>query len=195
MKPYSSACDQNRDPILAVIEPLLTNCKTVLEIGSGTGQHAIYFAEKMPHLNWQCSDQAQYHEGINAWLAATNLNNIQAPFILDVSQTWDDFAVDAIFSANTAHIMNNTQVQALFTGVAQSLKAQGHFILYGPFNYEGKFTSASNANFDIWLKNNDSNSGICDFETLNQWATDLGLILQKDYPMPANNRILHWQKI
>jgi len=194
MKPYSESCDQNRDPILTIIAPLLNKCKTVLEIGSGTGQHAVYFAQKMPHLVWQCSDQVEYHAGIAAWLTEAQLDNLRSPLPLDVSQPWPELNVDAVFSANTAHIMSHHQVRDLFDGVANCLNDGGHFILYGPFNYQGQYTSASNARFDDWLKSRDPHSAIRDFEALNQWATELGLILKNDYAMPANNRILHWQK-
>ena len=194
MKPYSESCYQNQDPILDIIDPIFKNCKTVLEIGSGTGQHAVYFAKKMPHLTWQCSDQAQHHAGINAWLTEAKLSNVYSPLLLEVSQPWPELSVDAVFSANTAHIMHHHQVLNLFEGGANYLSAGGHFILYGPFNYQGQYTSASNARFDEWLKSRDSQSAIRNFEELNQWATKLGLILQNDYAMPANNRILHWQK-
>lgn len=194
-KPYSESCEQNQEPILSVITPLLENCNDVLEIGSGTGQHAVYFAEKLSHLNWHTSDQAEYLPGIRLWLEEAALPNTRPPFELDVAQpNWPDCTVDAVFSANTCHIMHWQQVEALFAGVGNVLPKCGKFILYGPFNYNGAFTSESNARFDQWLKTRDANSGVRDFETVNALAKNAGLILQQDFAMPANNRILYWQK-
>ena len=195
MKPYSESCDQNQDPILEVIQPYFSDLKTVLEIGSGTGQHAVFFAEKMPHLHWQTSDQAQYHEGINAWLNDSALTNIAAPIHLNVDQDdWGIQATDAVFSANTVHIMSWKSAITLFKGVGKLLSSGGYFCLYGPFNYDGQFTSESNARFDVWLKQRDSNSGVRDFEAVNTEAEKAGLKLIMDHTMPANNRILVWQK-
>ena len=195
-KPYSESCDQNREPILSVIQPLLKSSKTLLEIGSGTGQHAVYFAKKMPQLNWQTSDRAEYHAGIQQWLAEANLDNVQAPLLLDVlSDQWMSESYDAVFSANTLHIMHHECVQALFDNIANVLNENGLLIIYGPFNYDGNYTSESNARFDIWLKGNDSKSCIKDFEWVNELAEKAGLTLQEDYEMPANNRILCWKRV
>lgn len=194
-KPYSGSCDQNRDPILSIIQPLLKPCKTALEIGSGTGQHAVFFAEKMPHLNWQTSDRAEYHTGIQKWLDDVKLPNLQNPLSLDVlKDTWIDQQYDAVFTANTLHIMHHDDVQALFENITNVLNDDGLLMVYGPFNYEGDYSSESNARFDVWLKNNDPQSGIKDFEWVNTLANKAGLVLQSDYEMPANNRILYWKK-
>jgi SAM-dependent methyltransferase len=194
-KPYSEACDRNRDPILAVIEPLLVECKAVLEIGSGTGQHAVYFAEKMPHLLWHTSDRDEYHQGIGQWLEEARLANLRPPLSLDVTRwPWPALAVDAVFSANTAHIMHWSEVEALFSGVGELLPENGFFLLYGPFNYEGRYTSDSNERFDARLKSRDPLSGIRDFEALVRLASRAGLLLRQDFAMPANNRILFWEK-
>lgn len=195
MKPYSESCDQNRDPILAVIEPLFADCLAVLEVGSGTGQHAVYFARRMPHLIWYTSDRQEYHDGIRQWLREAALSNTPAPLLLDASRTpWPSLAVDAVFSANTTHIMHWPEVQALFDGVGRILPVGGLFVLYGPFNYSGAYTSDSNARFDAWLKLRDSHSGIRDFEELNSLAGRAGMSLQQDFEMPANNRTLCWRK-
>ena len=195
MKPYSNACDQNRDPILAVIEPLFARCLGVLEIGSGTGQHAVYFARKMPHLTWYTSDREEYRDGIRQWLQDAALPNTPPPLLLDASQThWPSPPVDAVFSANTTHIMHWSEVEALFDGVGRILPVGGLFLLYGPFNYGGSFTSDSNARFDAGLKLRDPYSGMRDFEALNGLAASAGMSLQQDYEMPANNRILCWRK-
>jgi cyclopropane fatty-acyl-phospholipid synthase-like methyltransferase len=194
MKPYSTACDQNREAILSIIQPIFNTVKTVLEVGSGTGQHAIYFAEHMPHLIWQCSDRLRYHAGINSWLEETTASNIRPPLTLDVAKEWPTLTTEAVFSANTTHIMHHHEVKKFFAGVGRCLTPNGHFLLYGPFNYNRQYTSDSNQQFDHWLHNSDPHSAIRDFEELNQWATQAGLCLQNDYAMPANNRILHWQK-
>jgi cyclopropane fatty-acyl-phospholipid synthase-like methyltransferase len=194
-KPYSESCDQNRDPILAVISPLFSTCSRILEIGSGTGQHAIYFAEKMPHLKWYCSDCQSQLEGINMWLADAGLKNLVPPFELDVSSSqWPNLDVDAVFTANTIHIMHQQEVENLFTGVGKLLKANGSLVIYGPFNYNGSYTSASNESFDQWLKARDPLSGIKHFEDIERLANNNGMQLVTDYEMPANNRILHFVK-
>ena len=196
MKPYSESCDQNRGPILRVIAPLLVDRQVVLEIGSGTGQHAVFFARQMPHLVWHTSDRVENHPGIRSWLDEADLPNLPPPLALDVVRDpWPVLGVDAVFSANTAHIMGWPAVQAMFRGVGDLLPADGLFLLYGPFNYGGAYTSDSNARFDQWLKGRDPESGIRDFEALERLAREAGMRLHDDYPMPANNRILCWRRI
>lgn len=195
MKQYSSSCDQNKDPILAVIKPLLTTVNSVLEVGSGTGQHCVYFAQQLPHLTWQASDQAMYLPSVNAWINEAQLTNTPTALELNVCHTWPKSTYDVIFSANTTHIMSWEMVLDFFKGVGEALNANGLFILYGPFNYNDQYTSQSNADFDRWLKDRDSDSAIRDFEALDELAKETGLTLINDYPMPANNRILCWQKI
>jgi len=192
-KPYSEACEQNRQPILEVIKPLFRDRKNILEIGSGTGQHAVYFAAEMPHLNWQPTDTAEYLHGIQLWLDDAKLNNARSPLTLDVMQSdWPVCKADAVFSANTTHIMNWPMVKAFFSGVGEYLPADGLFVLYGPFNYDNQYTSPSNARFDALLKAHDPESGIRNFEDLNGLAEKAGMKLQQDSAMPANNRILCW---
>jgi cyclopropane fatty-acyl-phospholipid synthase-like methyltransferase len=194
-KPFAASCQQNREPIFNIIQPLLKNCQTLLEIGSGTGQHAVYFANKLPHLHWQTSDRANYHAGINAWLDDANHPNILPPLLLDVSQNdCPKQRFDAIFSANTLHIMSKEEVIFFFQKIASCLSSAGSLIVYGPFNYDGNYTSDSNARFDQWLISQNSHSSIKDFEWINDLAKQAGLTLKKDYAMPANNRILHWEK-
>lgn len=195
MKPYAESCDQNRDPILSVIRPLLADRSRVLEIGSGTGQHAVYFAARMPHLTWYTSDCPEYHQGIRLWLEEAALSNARAPLHLDVARSvWPALPVDAVFSANTAHIMHWPEVEAMFAGVGGLLPAGGLFLLYGPFNYHGRFTSDSNARFDGWLKQRDPAMGVRDFEALDELACAAGMALEQDFEMPANNRILCWRR-
>lgn len=195
MKPYSESCDQNRAPILQVIQPLLLHSASVLEIGSGTGQHAVYFAERMPQLVWHTSDCIEYHAGIRAWLEESGLDNVREPVALDVSvSAWPQRKFDAVFSANTAHIMHWHDVEAMFAGVGSVLSAGGRFLLYGPFNYNNRYTSESNRRFDAMLKSRDPLSGLRDFEALDRLARRAGLFLKQDYEMPVNNRILYWEK-
>ncbi|WP_435684285.1 DUF938 domain-containing protein [Sedimenticola selenatireducens] len=195
MKPYSESCDQNRDPILSVIQPLFAELTRVLEIGSGTGQHAVYFAAAMPHLTWHTSDCLEYHDGIRLWLEEAALPNVRPPLQLDVARSvWPSLDVEAVFSANTAHIMHWPEVEAMFAGVGGLLPAGGLFALYGPFNYQGRFTSDSNARFDGWLKQRDPAMGVRDFEALDRLANAAGMALMQDFEMPANNRILCWRR-
>lgn len=194
-KPYAESCDRNRESILSVLAPLLADINTVLEIGSGTGQHAVYFAGKMPHLTWYSSDRTDNHPGINLWRKEATLDNTPEPLTLDVIQPqWPQVEVEAVFSANTAHIMHWPEVEAMFSGVGRLLPLQGRFLLYGPFNYGGRYTSDSNARFDDWLKARDPESGIRNFEDIDLLAKQAGMVLKRDYEMPANNRILYWEK-
>lgn len=195
-KPYAEACDRNQEAIFSVIEPLFSRSKAILEVGSGTGQHAIYFAERLPHLIWYTSDLEENHQGIKLWLEEAGLSNTRPPAILDVRQTiWPMLNIDAVFSANTVHIMHWDSVEKFFLGVGDMLPGGGSFVLYGPFNYNGDYTSDSNRRFDSWLKTEDPLSGIRDFEKLDELAENSNMKLINDYSMPANNRILHWQKI
>ncbi len=194
-KPYSESCDQNRDPIFDIIQPLLANKKHLLEIGSGTGQHAVYFAKKLPHLTWQCSDQQEYHQGINQWLDEAKLDNTPAPMALNVSDDkWPSAYFDAIFSANSVHIMSWQNVIDFINNIGKITSSGSILILYGPFNYNGQYTSESNARFDTWLKERNPDSGIRDYEAVNALAEQAGFSLKEDYAMPANNRILAWVK-
>ena len=195
MKPFAESSAENRQPIFEVIEPMLQDCQTLLEIGSGTGQHAVYFSESLSHMTWQCSDLKHNHAGINMWIEESGLKNVQAPIELDtLNSDWPDQSYDAVFSANTVHIMDWNMVQGLFAGLAQVMNVGGRFLLYGPFNYNGQYSSESNARFDQWLKERDPGSGIKDFEKLDQLANEAGLKLVNDYEMPVNNRLLYWQK-
>jgi len=195
-KPYSESCEQNRAPIFQTVEPLLEDCQQLLEIGSGTGQHAVYFAAALPHLIWQTSDRQAYHQGIKCWLDEAQLANTRAPLALDVRKdVWPTTMYDAVFSANTLHIMHKDDVKALFAQLSNVLKADGLLIVYGAFNRNGQYTSVSNARFDQWLHAQDPQSGIKAFEWVNQLAEEAGLQLKQTIPMPANNELICWQKI
>ncbi|PCI55810.1 MAG: methylase [Gammaproteobacteria bacterium] len=195
-KPFSQACENNKKPILNVLSRVFTKQKQVLEIGSGTGQHAVYFAKNLPFLTWQTSDLVINHPGINQWIADFPAANIRPPLTLDLArvQSLTD-NIDAMYSANTLHIISWSLVQNLFDMVNKQLAQNGVLCVYGPFNYQGKYTSTSNANFDLWLKARDEHSGIRDFEAVCQLATKAGLSLTEDVAMPANNRMLIFQKV
>ena len=195
MKQYSEACEENKLPILAVLRHEFSGCRRVLEIGSGTGQHAVFFARQLPELVWQPSDVAAHLAGIDAWREEAGLDNVLAPLVLDVtSGVWPDATYDALFSANTTHIMSWDAVQAMFEGIGNALEPGGVFCLYGPFNYNGRYTSDSNARFDCFLKDRDPCSGIRDFTDLDTLAVASGLKLKTDHEMPVNNRLLVWKR-
>jgi len=194
-KPFSESCVQNREPIMAVLRELFADRSHVLEVGSGTGQHAVYFGIELPHLRWQTADVPQHHAGIRLWLAEAGLANVLPPLALDVNQTgWRAGRYDSVFSANTLHIMSWPEVEKFFEGVGEILESGGILAVYGPFNYNGAFTSESNARFDAWLKARDPASGVRDFEAVDALARAQGLHLQQDIAMPANNRTLVWRK-
>jgi len=193
MKPFSQACINNREPILEVLQRVFARQTRVLEIGSGTGQHAVYFAEHLPLLHWQTSDLEENHEGILAWLADYQGSNLQPPLALDVTVSrWLIEKVDAIFSANTAHIMPWGAVEKMFEHIPSVLESGGVMALYGPFNYNGSYTSESNQQFDVWLKTQEPHRAIRDFEKVNGLAERAGMSLLEDNAMPANNRLLVW---
>jgi SAM-dependent methyltransferase len=193
-KPCSEACERNRAPILDVLKETFAESRHVLEIGSGTGQHAVYFAAQLPHLIWQTSELPEHHAGIEAWLEDARLGNVPAPLALDVNDpVWPVNAVDAVFSANTLHIISWPAVERMFAGIARVLEPGGTVCIYGPFNYGGRYTSPSNARFDGWLKR-DPLSGIRDFESVDALAAAHGLVLGRDFAMPANNRCLVWRR-
>jgi SAM-dependent methyltransferase len=194
-KPYSPACERNRDPILGILRDQFADRKKVLEIGSGTGQHAAYFGAHLPHLIWQTSDRSENHPGIRAWLKEADLPNVLPPLALEVSASpWPEQTFDAVFSANTCHIMSWPEVEAMFAGIARILEPGGLLCIYGPFNYNGAFTSDSNAQFDASLRAKAPHMGIRDAEAMDALAARCGLKLETDHPMPANNRLRVWRK-
>jgi hypothetical protein len=194
-KPFAPACERNRDPILAVLRTHFADRTRVLEIGSGTGQHAVHFAAALPFLVWQTSDVADNLPGIRAWLDETKLANTPPPIALAAGRNeWPDKRYDAIFSANTLHIMSWSEVVALFAVLACIATPDAKLAIYGPFNYGGAFTSESNAAFDVSLKARAPHMGIRDVEAVDALARDAGFTLIDDVAMPANNRTLVWQR-
>jgi SAM-dependent methyltransferase len=194
MKNFSEACDRNREPILGILERIFADRRRVLEVGSGTGQHAAYFAPALGHLEWQPSDVAENLPSVRAWAADTEAPNLLSPVELDVDDPFPAMEVDAAFSANTSHIMSWPQVERTFAGVGGLLPAGGVFALYGPFNYGGKHTSESNARFDAMLRKRDPASGLRDFEAVIALASRNGMKLEEDNVMPANNRLLVFRR-
>ncbi len=195
-RPFAESCEQNRDPILAVLRRHLNpEMKRLLEIGSGTGQHAVHFAPEFPHLEWQTSDRPEHHPGILAWLEYRPSPNLLPPLALDVARDpWPEGPFDAVFSANTAHIMQPSEVEAMFAGVGRVLAPDGVFLLYGPFNENGRYTAPSNARFDAWLKAQDAGMGVRDRDWLDELARAAGMHLREAVPMPADNQTLCWVK-
>lgn len=191
-KPFSQACENNKQPILEVLQQNFAACQRVLEIGSGTGQHAVYFAKKLPHLEWHTSDAEANHAGINAWIKAEPSPNLHKPFSLVIGQdSWPQGNYDAVFSANTAHIMQKYEIKLMMQLINDALPSGGVFCQYGPFNKNGEYSSQSNADFDLHLKSN-GYGGIRDIQDLQYWARDLQLVEQVN--MPANNLTLVWRK-
>jgi SAM-dependent methyltransferase len=194
MLPYSEACERNRGPILAVLREAFADRRRVVEVGAGTGQHAVHFAQNLPHLAWQPTDRAEYLAGLGARIAAEGSPNLATPLELDVLRDpWPAVTGDAVFSANTLHIMSWQAVEALFAGLPRILESGGVVAIYGPFKYGGQCTTASNAVFDAMLRERDPLSGLRDFEQVNALGAAVGLELQADHAMPANNQLLVWR--
>lgn len=190
MKPFSEACERNRGPILSELKRIFSDRKAVLEIGSGTGQHAACFAPELPRLTWQPSDVAEHLPGIRQWVEDAGAPNLRFPILLDVDASWPTLSVDAAYSANTCHIMSWPQVERMFRGAGEALQPGGIFCVYGPFNYGGRHTSESNSRFDAMLRSRDPASGLRDFEAILALAGTSGLAHEEDNTMPANNRLL-----
>jgi len=191
----AEACERNKAPILEVLRTEFAATRSVLEIGSGTGQHAVHFAAHLPHLSWQPSEVAALLPALAERVRLEGSPNLRLPIALDVRATpWPHAEADAIFSANTLHIMGWDAVEEFFRGVGAALGPGGVLCVYGPFNFQGRYTSASNAQFDAWLKTRDPHSALRDFEAVNARAAAQQLLLAADHAMPANNRTLVWRR-
>ena len=194
-KPFSEACLRNQQPIADALKKLLPNPARLLEIGSGTGQHAVFCAQALPHIQWQTSDLLQHHEGMLKWIEDAALDNVLPPLVLDVDQAWPLIDVDHVFTANTVHYIANTSVVNMFAQVSELLPEKGLFVIYGPVNVAGQFTSEGNAGLDEWLKTCvNPLAGIKDIADIEQLARDQCLALIDNLAMPANNRLLVLQK-
>ncbi len=195
MKPVSPSCERNQQPILERLKAVFPDTADILEIGSGTGQHAVYFSTHQSDWRWQTSDVIDHHEGIQEWLADADLSNALPPLELEVcSGTWPDKKYHAVFSANTAHIMSWDEVCCMIRGAGAVLMSGGSFCLYGPFNKNGEFNSESNRRFDAQLRIDTPHMGIRDIENLVDQAEKAGLSIENEIDMPANNRILVFRK-
>ncbi len=195
MKQSSPSCERNKEPILAVLREILSVPGLVLEIGSGSGQHAVHFARGLPHVEWQPTDVADNLPGISAWRDEAGLANLREPLALDLfSDRWPVAAAQAVVCINTIHIVSWEAVERLFTGVGRLLKPGGTMYVYGPYRYADRPLEPSNEEFDRWLKARDSLSGVRLFEDVNRLAMENGLTLAGDRAMPANNRSIWWIK-
>jgi cyclopropane fatty-acyl-phospholipid synthase-like methyltransferase len=194
LKPFSPASERNQAPILEVLRPHFVSCRRVLEIGSGTGQHAVYLARALPSTIWQTSDVQAALPGLRMWLDEAALPNLPPPLELDVNGDWPQARFDAVFTANTLHIMGWPEVERLFASLDRVLEPTAMLAAYGPFNYGGQFTSPSNAAFDEWLKRQSALSGVRDFEAVDALARAVRFELVDDHAMPANNRLLIWAR-
>jgi len=195
LKAFSDACERNRAPILAILERVFADRRRVLEIGSGTGQHAAYFAPSLPHLVWQPSDRPENLPSIRLWVSEAGAANLAAPIELDVEAAWPSVEADAVFTANTCHIMSWPQVEKLFAGAARLLPAGGVLAVYGPFTRRDRPTAESNARFDAMLRSRDPLSGLRSLEAIRTLAETHGLALEEDNAMPANNRLLVFHRL
>jgi cyclopropane fatty-acyl-phospholipid synthase-like methyltransferase len=193
MKQSSPSCERNKEPILAVLREILDVPGLVLEIGSGSGQHAVHFARGLTHVEWQPTDVAENLPGISAWRDEAGLANLREPLALDLfSDRWPIAVAQAVVCINTIHIVSWEAVEKLFAGAGRLLPAGGVMYVYGPFRYADRSLEPSNEEFDRWLKARDSASGVRLFEDVNRLALENGLTLAGDRAMPANNRSLWW---
>lgn len=195
MKNFSASCERNKEAILNELKLHFSNVSQVLELGSLSGQHAIHFSEELTHLQWQPSDLIENIIALNQNISEYNITNCRSPLAIDVAQysQWPDEKYDAIYTANTLHIMSWQHVEALFEHLPKVCNKNALLCIYGPFKYQGHFTSTSNAEFQQWLQNRDVNSGIRDFEKVNELARAQGFLLQSDKTMPANNQLIVWK--
>jgi hypothetical protein len=193
MLPFSEACERNKAPILDVLRGAFAARAQVLEIGSGTGQHAVYFAAHLDHVIWHPTEQLAYLADLGARVKLEGSRNLRTPTLLDVKQSiWPLRSADAIFTANTLHIMSWPEVMAMYRGLDAVLPSGGILCIYGPFRYGGRYTSDSNQEFDRMLQERDPESGLRDIEDLSALAAQYGLRLRADHDLPANNRLLEF---
>jgi SAM-dependent methyltransferase len=194
MKQVSDPCERNREPILRILKRVFADRQAVLEIGSGTGQHAAYFAPELAHLTWQPSDVAENLPSIRAWREDAAQPKPLEPIELDVDRPFPALQIDAVFTANTLHIVSWAQVERMFAAIGRLLPSGGVLAIYGAFKYGGKYTAPSNAEFDAWLRGRDPSSGQRDIEAVTALAKMHALVLEEDNAMPANNRLLVFRK-
>lgn len=193
-KPFSPACERNREPILAVLREVYADCTRVLEIGSGTGQHAVHFAAAMPYLQWQTSDVAANLPGLRLWLGEAALPNTPEPLTLDVDAPWPALSgFDAVYSANTLHIMGWPSVQRLFAQLPTVMAPRALLTIYGPLKSAGRFSGPGDASFDAALREADPRRGLRDIEAVDALACAAGLSMLDQRALPAHNRCITWR--
>jgi SAM-dependent methyltransferase len=195
MLPFSDACERNKEPILEVLRRHFAGCSHVLEIGSGTGQHAVHFAAHLTHLTWHPTERLGGLPTLTSRIQAEGGPNLRPPTVLDVRQpVWPLARVDGMFTANTLHIMSWTEVTCMFEGIGATLAPGGMLCVYGPFRYGGEYTSPSNREFDRMLRERDPASGLREIEEVTALAAQYGLELAADHDLPAFNRLLAFAK-
>lgn len=194
-KPFAVSADQNKLPILDVLSGIVKDGDEVLELGSGTGQHACFFSQQLPNITWQPTELLPMIPVIRQWLEAEGSDNIKPPVVLDLNDVdWPVRSANMIYTANTLHIVSEPIVESLFTGVGRVLVEGGRFCAYGPFSFAGVHTSDSNDHFDQELRRSDPRSGVRDMAWLNELARDNGLIEAELVEMPSNNFMALWQR-
>jgi SAM-dependent methyltransferase len=195
MLPFSEACERNKEPILEVLRVCFADRLQVLEIGSGTGQHAVYFAARLAHLVWHPTERLGFLPDLTVRVQSEGGRNLRPPTVLDVRQpVWPLRSVDAMFTANTLHIMSWPEVAAMFQGIGSTLAPSGLLCIYGPFRYDGSYTSPSNLEFDRMLRERDPQSGIREMRDVAKLGAEIGLHLVADHDLPAFNRLLVFAK-
>ena len=195
MEGFSQAADNNKTPILEVLTSWLSDDQLVLEVGSGTGQHAIHMAAALKGIRWQPTDCFEVLPNLIKNISTYGTSNVLTPTNLDLSlNQWPAEKVDCVYSANVIHIVSEALVEKLIRGAARTLSEEGLLALYGPFKYRGTFTTPSNADFDSWLKARNPESGVRDFEWILELAKNSGLSFSEDRSMPANNQFLAFRR-
>ena len=196
-KYHAESTRRNRTPILEVLKKEIEGSKKLLEIGSGTGQHAVYFSKKLPQILWQTSDRSINHESINYWIKRYNLKNLLLPLDIEIGVNEKNIndIFDCVFSSNTSHIMSLENVKSLFALVGKVLNKNGKFFLYGPFKINLEFTTKSNEDFHQKLKAENKLMGLRDIEELDNFAIENNMQNHAFYEMPANNYLSIWKKL
>jgi Protein of unknown function (DUF938) len=195
MLAFAEACERNKGPILEVLQKEFAASECALEVGSGTGQHAVFLAAGLPGLIWQPTEMAGQLPPLLERVRLEGSANLRTPLALDVrDHPWPVPRTDALFSANTLHIMSWEAVREFFRGAGEVLRSPAVLATYGPFRFRGSHTSDSNAQFDRFLRQRDAVSGVRDFEALDELARAQGLQFHADHAMPANNRTLIWRR-